>query len=69
MDLTQEQIEALERGDAVRVSVPQIEEDLVILRSSVLAELEAILENEREKDAWSKLGMQAASEWARENLY
>lgn len=69
MNLTQEQVEALRRGKPVRVASPEIGEDVLLVRASAVGQLQDELEDEREKEAWARLGMQAASAWAEENPY
>ena len=69
MILTAEQLDALKRGDTVRVSSAEVGEDLIVVRASTLEELTESLQDENEKRAWAKLGMHAASRWAKENPY
>jgi hypothetical protein len=63
MNLTEEQAEALKKGETVRVQITGVGE-VVILLPSVLTKL---LEEERDKAAWARLARKAAVQWAREN--
>jgi hypothetical protein len=71
---TPELRQAVERaGDQpVEITDPQTNTDYVLLKADVYRRMREVLEEEadhREKDAWSRLGRKARSEWAEENLY
>ncbi len=70
--LTTEQREAVESaGDQpVQVTDPLTNNAYVLLKAEVYRRMQELLEDEvdrREKDAWSRLGRKARSEWAQEN--
>jgi len=72
--LTPELRQAVElAGDQpVEFTDPQTNTAYVLLKADVYRRMREILEEEedrREKDAWSRLGRKARSEWAKENLY
>jgi PHD/YefM family antitoxin component YafN of YafNO toxin-antitoxin module len=56
----------------VVITDPQTNAAYVLLKADIYKRMQAILEEEedrREKDAWSKIGRKARSEWAEENPY
>jgi PHD/YefM family antitoxin component YafN of YafNO toxin-antitoxin module len=72
--LTPELREAVElAGDQpVVITDPQTNTAYVLLKADVYKRMSKILEEEedrREKDAWSRVGRKARSEWAKENPY
>jgi PHD/YefM family antitoxin component YafN of YafNO toxin-antitoxin module len=72
--LTSELRQAVElAGDQpVVITDPQTNATYVLLKSDVYKRMRDILEEEedrREKDAWSRVGRKARSEWAAENPY
>jgi len=70
IELTDEQASVLKQGYPVRVFVPKLGEDVVVLASeqeSTEAVLQETLDEIREKAALSKLGRQAAASWMKEN--
>jgi len=64
---------ALLAGDQpVVITDPQTNAAYVLLKADVYKQMREILEEEedrREKDAWSRVGRKARSEWAKENPY
>ncbi|HEX6987218.1 MAG TPA: hypothetical protein VF170_17705 [Planctomycetaceae bacterium] len=42
---------------------------MVVIREDEFTRLQSILDEESEKAAWAKLGLEAAAQWARENPY
>ena len=69
IELTEQQQQAIRQGEAVRVTVPEMDGDLVLLRADQYADLRESLEDEREKAAWAKLGRKAANRWAGANPF
>jgi hypothetical protein len=72
--LTPELRQAVElAGDQpVEITDPQTNAAYFLLKADVYKRMREILEEEedrREKDAWSRLGRKARSEWAKENPY
>jgi PHD/YefM family antitoxin component YafN of YafNO toxin-antitoxin module len=56
----------------VVITDPQTNAAYVLLKADIYKRMQEILEEEedrREKDAWSKMGRKARSEWAEENPY
>ena len=73
IELTDEQASVLKQGYPVRVFVPQLGGDMVVVlaaqRESTESVLQETLAEIREKAALSKLGRQAAVSWMKENPY
>jgi hypothetical protein len=73
IELTGEQASVLKQGYPVRVSVPALGGDVLVLladqRESTESVLLEALEEIREQAALSKLGRQAAVSWTRENPF
>jgi PHD/YefM family antitoxin component YafN of YafNO toxin-antitoxin module len=72
--LTPELRQAVElAGDQpVMITDPQTNAAYVLLKADVYKRMREILEEEedrREKDAWSRVGRKARSEWSKENPY
>jgi hypothetical protein len=72
--LTPELRQAVElAGDQpVEITDPQTNAAYVLLKADVYRRMREILEEEedrREKDAWSRIGQKARSQWANENPY
>jgi hypothetical protein len=73
IELTDEQASVLKQGYPVRVFVPGLGGDVVIVlaapRESTEAVLQETLDEIREQAALSQLGRQATASWTRENPY
>ncbi len=73
IELTDEQASVLKQGYPVRVSVPELGGDVVVVlaaqRESTESVLQEALDEIREKAALSKLGERAAASWMKENPY
>jgi hypothetical protein len=72
IELTCEQTSVLKQGYPVRVSVPELGGDVVVLaaqRESTESVLQETLDEIREKAALSQLGRHAAVSWMKENPY
>jgi hypothetical protein len=72
--LTPELRRAVEQaGDQpVEITDPQTNASYVLVKAEIFNRMKEKLEEEqdqREKDAWAKLGRKARSEWAKENPY
>ena len=71
IELTDEQASVLKQGYHVRVSVPQLEGDVVVVlatdRESTDSVLQETLDEIREKAALSQLGRRGAISWIKEN--
>jgi hypothetical protein len=72
IELTDEQASVLKQGYPVRVPVPELGADVVVLAAlseSTEAVLQETLDEIREKTALSTLGRRAAVSWMKENPY
>jgi len=73
IELSDEQASVLKQGYPVRVFVPELGGDIVIVlaaqRESTESVLQETLDEIREKAALSKLGRRAAVSWMKENPY
>jgi hypothetical protein len=72
IELTDEQASVLKQGHHVRVFVPELGGDVLVLaaqRKSTGSVLQETLDDIREKAALSKLGRRAAVSWMKENPY
>ena len=73
IELTDEQASVLKQGYPVRVVVPQLGGDVVVVLAaqgeSTESALQETLDEIREKAAVSKLGRRAAASWMKENPY
>jgi len=67
--LTAEQQEAVQKGEAVRLTVPELNSDLVLVPAEQYESLCELLNDEREKAAWAQLARKAANRWAEENPF
>lgn len=69
IELTEDQQQAIRKGEAIRLTLPEVDCDLVLLRAEAYDHLRESLAEEQEKAAWAKLARKAASRWAEENPY
>ena len=69
IQLTDEQSQALRNGKPVRLPLPDLGQEVVILRGEDFARIQMLLEDDREKAAWAALGRKAADRWAQENPF
>ena len=73
LELTDEQANVLKQGYPVRVFVPELGADVVVVladqRESTESVLQETLDEIREKAALSQLGGRAAASWMKENPY
>jgi hypothetical protein len=69
IELTAEQQQAVQKGEVVRLTVPELSSDLVLLRAEQYEILREFLDDEREKAAWAQLARKAANRWAEENPF
>jgi hypothetical protein len=72
IELSDEQTSVLKQGYPVRVFVPELGGDVVVLaaqRESTETVLQETLDEIREKAALSQLGRRAAVSWMKENPY
>ncbi len=73
IELTDEQASVLKQGYPVRLFVPELGEDVIVVlaaqRESTESVLQETLDEIREKAALAKLGGRAAASWMKENPY
>ncbi len=65
IDLTEQQRQAVKNGQAVRLALPEIGEDVVLLRATAYEDLQ----DKREQEAVLRYSMKQAAQAARENPY
>jgi hypothetical protein len=73
IQLTDEQASVLKQGSPVGVFIPELGEDIVVVRAaqeeSTESVLQATLDEIHENAALSQLGRRAAVSWTKENPY
>ena len=69
IQLTEKESHALRNGEVVRVFLPDLGQDVVVLRAEDFARMQMLLEDGREKAAWAALGRKAAIRWGQENPF
>ena len=69
IELTEEQRQALRNGKTVRLTIPELGGDLVLLPAERYESIRELLEDEQEKAAWARLARKAADRWAEENPF
>jgi hypothetical protein len=73
IELTEQQISLLKQGSPVRIPVPQLGGDVVLLllapHETVAAALQEVLDDGREKEGWKESVARAQGRWASENPY
>ncbi|HEY7427599.1 MAG TPA: hypothetical protein VH682_25435 [Gemmataceae bacterium] len=69
IELTEQQRQAVKNGEVVRVAVPEIGEDVVLLRATQYENMRELLEDQREQEAVLRYSMNQAARVAQENPY
>ena len=69
IELTEEQRQAVLKGEPVRVPVAEIGVDVVVLRAGAYDRIQELLEDRALHEAWLDLTDEARREWAKENPY
>lgn len=69
IELTEQQRESVQKGEAVRLPAPEIGQDVVLLRADTYAALRELQEEEREQKAFRKAGLRCATKWMKDNPY
>ncbi len=67
--LTEQQQRAVRNGEAIRVPVPEIGEDVVLLRATQYESMRESLEDQREQQAVLRYSMKMAGKLAQESPY
>ncbi|MBM4069816.1 MAG: hypothetical protein FJ271_12815 [Planctomycetes bacterium] len=69
IELSETQRLALQNGEAVHVPASNMNEGIVLLRGEDFERIQALLQDDREKAAWTRAARQATRRWAKENPY
>jgi hypothetical protein len=69
IELTEKQREAVRNGEAIRVAMPEIGEDVVLLRATEYENLQELLADKDEQAAILRYSMRQARTIAKENPY
>lgn len=69
IELTEQQRQAVKSGEAVRVTAPEIGEDVVLLSAALYENIRELLEDQREQQGVLRYAMKQAAKVARENPY
>ena len=69
IELTEQQRQAVKNGEAIRLPVPEIGEDVVLMRATHYESMQELLEDQREQRAVLRYSMKQAAKVARENPY
>ena len=69
IELTEQQRQAVRAGETVRISAPELGQDVVLVPASLFDEIEEILEDAREQDVFRAFARQQAARLAKENPY
>jgi hypothetical protein len=69
IELTEEQRQAVMKGEAVRLSAPEVGGDVVLLRAEHYDSLQELLEDERQQKAFREAGLRSAMRWMKDNPY
>jgi len=69
IELTEQQRRAIKNGEAIRITSPEIGEDVVLLRATEYESMRELLEDHREQEAVLRYSMKQAKKVAQENPY
>ena len=69
IDLTKEQQLAVQNGETVRISVPEMGGDVVLLRADQYEAIREVLEDNRQQKGFREAGLKSALPWLKENPY
>jgi hypothetical protein len=69
IELTEEQRQAILKGEPVRLSAPELGGDVVLLRGEQYESIRELLEDERQQQAFRQAGLRSALRWLKENPY
>lgn len=69
IELTEQQRDAVRNGKAVRMSIADVDEDVVILRAAIYENILELLDDQREQKAVLQYSMKQAAKAAQENPY
>lgn len=69
IELTEEQRQAVIKGEVVRLALPEIGQDVILLRADAYEDIRAVLEDEKEQKAFRQAGLRCARKWLKDNPY
>lgn len=69
IDLNEEQRQAVKKGEAVRVSVPEVGGDIVLMSAERYEDIRELQEDERQQKAFREAGLKSALRWMKDNPY
>ena len=69
IQLTEQQLQAVKSGQAIRVAAPEIGEDVVLLSATQYESLRELLDDQSEQQAVLRYSMKQAAKVAKENPY
>ena len=69
IELTEQQRQAVKNGQAVRITAPEIGEDVVLMRATQYDSMRESLEDQRDQRAILDYSMTQAAKAAKENPY
>lgn len=69
IELTEQERQAVRNGEAIRVAVPEIGEDLILLSAAQYESIRELLEDQREQRTVLHYAMKQAAKIAKENPY
>lgn len=69
IELTDEQRKDVQRGQPVKVAIPELGTDAVLLPAELYAQIRELLDDEREQAAFRAFARKQAAKLARENPY
>jgi hypothetical protein len=69
IELTEEQKAQLLEGNAIRITPPEIGEEIVLIRGEMYDEVHALLDDLKTSKAIADLAHTTAARWAQQNSY
>ena len=69
IELTEEQRQAVMKGEPVRLTAPEIGGEVVLLRAEEFESIRELLEDERQQKAFREAGLRSAMCWMEDNSY
>jgi hypothetical protein len=69
MHLTSDQVEAIKKGKAVRLVLPEAGTDIVLMNVETFEELRELAEDKALQHSWLRASNDSAVAWMKENPY
>jgi hypothetical protein len=69
IDLSEEQRQAVMKGEPVRLTVPEVGGDVVLLRADHYESIRELVEDQRQQKAFRQAGLRSALRWMKDNPY